>query len=33
MITLSSNSPTPKPDQDSHRGIEKQPDTTRTYPT
>ena len=33
IITLSSNSPTPDPDQHSHQCIGKQPDTTRTYPT
>ena len=33
IITLSSNSPTPDPDQHSHHCIGKQPDTTRTYPT
>ena len=32
-ITLSSNLPTPDPDQHSHNCIGKQPDTTRTYPT
>ena len=33
IITLSSNTPTPDPDQHSHHCIGKQPDTTRTYPT
>ena len=33
IITLSSNSPTPDPDQHFHHCIGKQPDTTRTYPT
>ena len=33
IITLSSNSPTPDPDQHSHHCIGKQPDTTKTYPT
>ena len=33
IITLSSNSPTPDPDQYSHHCIGKQPDTTQTYPT
>ena len=33
IITLSSNSPTPDPDQDSNCCIGKQTDTTRTYPT
>ena len=32
IITLSSNSPTPDPDQYSHHCIRIQPDTTRTYP-
>ena len=32
IITLSSNSATPDPDQHSHHCIGKQPDTTRTYP-
>ena len=33
IITLSSNSPTPDPDQHSHHCVGKQSDTTRTYPT
>ena len=33
IITRSSSSPTPDPDQHSHHCIGKQPDTTRTYPT
>ena len=33
IITLSSNSPTPDPDQSSHHCIRKHPDTTRNYPT
>ena len=33
IITLSSNSVTPDPDQHFHHCIGKQPDTTRTYPT
>ena len=33
IITLSSNSPTPDPDQYSHHCIGKKPDTTRPYPT
>ena len=33
IITLSSNSPTPDPDQHSHHCIGKQPDTTRKYHT
>ena len=32
IITLSSNSPTPDPDQHSHNCIGKKSDTTRTYP-
>ena len=33
VITLSSNTPTPDPDQHSHHCIGKQPDTTLTYQT
>ena len=33
IINLSSNSPTPDPDQHSHHCIGKQPNTTQTYPT
>ena len=33
IITLSSNSPTPDPDQHPHHCIGKQPGTKRTYPT
>ena len=33
IITPSSNSQTPDPDQHSHQCIGKQPDKTRTYPT
>ena len=33
VINLSSNTPTPDPDQFSHHCIGKYPDTTRSYPT